>query len=293
MKTIRDAKFVPQWIDLEPQIPEPRIDWIETKHLDLAYGTDPLQRLDLYLPPHSGPLSLVVLVHGGGFALCDKRDWHLYPGFYALREGFALASVNYRLAPAARFPAPVEDLKAAIAFLRERAEEYGLRREDVFLYGTSAGGNLVSLAGLQLAGTRDQVRGVAALCPLLDFEDQWVYLEKAPLDEATRAMMKAAAVQYLGAAPSEAAELARRAGARAWLTPQSPPFYIQHGTLDPAIPVEQARNFARSLQELCGADRVVLDVIEGAAHAGGGPEFLEQEHILPILAFFKGLCTGR
>ena len=50
MKTIRDAQFVPAWIDMTPQVPEPRIDWIEEKYLDLAYGEDPLQRLCLLYP---------------------------------------------------------------------------------------------------------------------------------------------------------------------------------------------------------------------------------------------------
>lgn len=291
MKTIRDAQFVPAWIDMTPQVPEPRIDWIEEKYLDLAYGEDPLQRLDLYLPPHAEkPLPLVVLVHGGGFCLCDKRDWHLYPGFYALREGFALASVNYRLAPAARFPAPVEDLKTALRFLRAQAGRYGLRTQDVFLYWTSAGGNLVTLAGLQNAGTPEAVAGVAALCPLLDFENQWAYVQAMEGEAAVREMFLASAVQYLGAAPSEDAPLARRAGAREYITPKAPPFYLQHGTLDPAVPVEQAREFAAQLRAVCGGGAVTLDLMEGVAHAGGGPEFLEEEHILPILGFFRALC---
>lgn len=293
MKTIRDAHFVPEWIDMAPEVPVPRIDWIAEKHLDLAYGAHPLQTLDLYLPSNAQKLlPLVVLVHGGGFCLCDKRDWHLYPGFYALREGFALASVNYRLAPEARFPAPVDDLKEAVRFLRAHAQQYGLRTDDVFLYGTSAGGNLVTLTGLQNAGTQEAVAGVAALCPLLDFENQWAFMEKLDLDAATLEMLRQSAVQYLGTTPEADAALARRASAREFITPKAPPFYIQHGTLDPAVPVVQSQEFAAQLRA-AGSGNVTLDIMEGVAHAGGGPEFLEEEHIVPILEFFRGLCRGK
>ena len=294
MKTIRDAHFVPEWIDMQPEVPVPRIDWIGEKYLDLAYGPDPLQTLDLYLPPRvdAEPLPLVVLVHGGGFCLCDKRDWHLYPGFYALRQGFALASVNYRLAPAVRFPAPAEDLKTALRFLRENAEGYGLRRGDVFLYGTSAGGNLVTLVGLQNAGTPEAVAGVAALCPLLDFENYWAYVRELDLPAGMLEELKKAAAWYLGTEPEADPALARRAGAAAYLTAKAPPFYVQHGTADPGVPVQQSIEFTRRLREVCGEDAVRLDLLEGVAHAGGGPEFLEEEHIAPILDFFRSLCQG-
>lgn len=291
MKTIRDAHFVPYWIDMEPEVPVPRTDWIQLQYLDLAYGPGALQTLDLYLPESgTGPLPVVVLVHGGGFCACDKRDWHLYPGFYALQKGFALASVNYRLTPEVKFPTPVEDIKAAVRFLRVHAHEYGLCEKELFLYGTSAGGNLVALAGLQNAGMPEAVQGVAALCPILDFEDQWHYLSGLPKDNPMRGMLEAAAVQYLGNTPEQIPELAQRAGAFASITAQAPAFYLQHGTQDLAIPVEQTRNFARALQQTGMKQPVVLDILEGAAHAGGGPEFLEEEHIAPIFDFFLEQC---
>ena len=148
----------------------------------------------------------------------------------------------------------------------------------------------MTLAGLQNAGTPEAVAGVAALCPLLDFENQWAYVQAMEGEAAVREMFLASAVQYLGAAPSEDAPLARRAGAREYITPKAPPFYLQHGTLDPAVPVEQAREFAAQLRAVCGGGAVTLDLMEGVAHAGGGPEFLEEEHILPILGFFRALC---
>lgn len=274
-----------------PEVPVPRTDWIRRQYRDLAYGPEALQRLDLYLPNDAaGALPVVVLVHGGGFCACDKRDWHLYPGFYALQRGFALASVNYRLAPAAKFPTPVEDVKEAVRFLRVHAREYGLSGEKMFLYGTSAGGNLVAVAGLQNAGTPEAVQGVAALCPILDFEDQWRYLNGLPGGDPMRGMLEGAAVQYLGGTPEQMPELARSAGAFGFITAQAPAFYLQHGTQDPAIPVEQTRSFAQALRAAGTRRPVVLNILEGVAHAGGGPDFLEEEHIAPIFDFFLEQC---
>lgn len=293
MKTIRDAKFVPEWMDMEPMIPEPKIDWIEKKYLDIAYGDDPLQKLDLYYPDADNPVPLVVVIHGGGWCCCDKRDWHLYPGFYALEKGFAVASVNYRLSPAVQFPKPLEDVKAAIMYLRDHAGELGIRKEDIFLYGTSAGGNLAALAGLQNAGTEYAVSAVAALCPLIDFENQLKYWEiYSQLAAEYVTVSRSQLADYLGSDAEQDPAVLRAAGTKMHITKDAPPFYIQHGTLDPAVPFIQSCHFAKQLREVCKEEQVVLDILENTGHAGGGPEFLEAEHITPILEFFLKYCSN-
>lgn len=141
MRTVRDAKFVPQWVDLTQEYPAPLFGHITRQYLNLSYGGHPLQAVDLYLPEEGKPpFPMLILVHGGGFSRCDKRDLSVYPGFYALREGFALASVNYRLVPEYRFPCQIHDVKAAIRFLKGHAGEYGLDPRSFFLYGDSVGG---------------------------------------------------------------------------------------------------------------------------------------------------------
>lgn len=154
MRTIRDAKFVPQWVDLTQEHPAPLFGHITRQYLNLSYGGHPLQAVDLYLPEEGKPpFPTLILVHGGGFSRCDKRDLSVYPGFYALREGFALASVNYRLVPECRFPCQIHDVKAAIRFLKGHAGEYGLDPRSFFLYGDSAGGYLVSMVGATQHGS--------------------------------------------------------------------------------------------------------------------------------------------
>ena len=117
-------------------------------HRNLTYCNS--QNLDLYIPRGAvtSPLPVAMYVHGGGMTAGDKAD--LSPVFLdALASaGYAVASVNYRLAPGSRFPAQIEDVKCAIRYLRAKAPRYGLNASEIFAFGTSVGGQLVTLAAL-------------------------------------------------------------------------------------------------------------------------------------------------
>ena len=119
-----------------------------TAHRNLTYCNS--QNLDLYIPRGAvtSPLPVAMYVHGGGMTAGDKAD--LSPVFLdALASaGYAVASVNYRLAPGSRFPAQIEDVKCAIRYLRAKAPRYGLNASEIFAFGTSVGGQLVTLAAL-------------------------------------------------------------------------------------------------------------------------------------------------
>jgi acetyl esterase/lipase len=119
-----------------------------TAHRNLAYCNS--QNLDLYIPRAAvrRPLPIAIYIHGGGMTAGDKSD--LNPVFLdALASaGYAVASVNYRLAPDSRFPAQIEDVKCAIRYLRDKAPGYGLNASEIFAFGTSVGGQLVTLAAL-------------------------------------------------------------------------------------------------------------------------------------------------
>jgi acetyl esterase/lipase len=119
-----------------------------TAHRNLTYCNS--QKLDLYIP-HAAvthPLPIAMYIHGGGMTAGDKSD--LNPVFLdALASaGYAVASVNYRLAPDFRFPVQIEDVKCAIRYLRAKAPKYGLNANEIFAFGTSVGGQLAALAAL-------------------------------------------------------------------------------------------------------------------------------------------------
>ena len=104
--------------------------------------------MDIYLPKAgAGPAPAVLYAHGGSWAYGDKSEVALLaPGLVA--SGYVVASLNYRLAPQYRWPAQIEDVKCAIRFLKAKAGLYNLDPARIGLWGASAGGHLVSLAGL-------------------------------------------------------------------------------------------------------------------------------------------------
>ncbi len=298
---MKTAKLNQEWIDINQSIPVPKIDFINKKYLDIAYGyTSPLQTMDLYIPNEGEkPYPLVINVHGGGFMFCDKRDWHLYPLFYALERGFAVASINYRLSPQCRFPEHIHDVKMSIRFLKAFAEQYDIDKKNVFLWGTSAGGNMVSMVGttwksrlledLSMGYPSElcDVRGIAALCPLINMNTYQREMKALIGMEDDRIRRMAAMFHsYFGFIPGENDPRLDEASADYYSLCDIPPFYLQHGTHDWAVPASQSIAFAEAIQKV-GKKDFVLDLIEGAGHAGGGPEFLERKNIIPIIAFFE------
>ncbi len=117
-----------------------------TVHRDITYVTDghERQKLDLYVPDTGENLPLIIWVHGGAWLGGDKR--HYNPREY-LKSGYAGASINYRLSQHAIFPAQIEDVKAAVRWLRANAETYRLDSDRFAAWGSSAGGHSVAMLG--------------------------------------------------------------------------------------------------------------------------------------------------
>ena len=139
-------------------------------------------RLDLYTPSEApSGLPTLLYLHGGAWAVGDKSDAVAERLMPIVANGFAVASVNYRLIPSVRFPVPVHDVKAAVRWLRANAAEYGLDPDRIAIGGVSAGGHLASLTALtagdaQLEGNVGDHLGVSsavsaavAYCPTSDF----------------------------------------------------------------------------------------------------------------------------
>jgi triacylglycerol lipase len=138
---------------------------------DVAYGSDPLQKLDLYLPEGTATKRPVVLfVHGGGFTRGDKHG-AFYPDnipAWAAKQGMVGVSINYRLAPKDAWPAGAKDLASAIRWVRANAAKYGADPDKIILWGHSAGANHVAdyvahhdLQGPEFSG----VKGAILLSP--------------------------------------------------------------------------------------------------------------------------------
>jgi arylformamidase len=115
---------------------------------DIAYGSDPAQRLDVYRPAKPDPNGLVILmVHGGGWARGDKSNGRVVTNkvVYWVPQGHVFVSMNYRMVPVADPVQQADDVAAALAFVQGRAAAWGMNPARVVLMGHSAGSHLVSL----------------------------------------------------------------------------------------------------------------------------------------------------
>ena len=123
-------------------------------HGNINYNNDTIQKhlLDIYLPAETKEkIPLVIFVHGGGWLVNDKyADIGYMKNTVAeiVSKGFALASIDYRFATQAIFPAQIQDCNRAVSFLVDNADTYGFDKDRIALMGFSAGGHLASLMGL-------------------------------------------------------------------------------------------------------------------------------------------------
>lgn len=132
------------------------INSLKNKHLDISYAPiSEAQKLDIYLPDEKKEkYPVIIFIHGGAWMSGDKRENFSLPILRGLKEGYAVISINYRLSGEATFPAAIEDVKAAIRFIRANANKYNLDVEQITLFGRSSGANLATLAGVTSGTTK-------------------------------------------------------------------------------------------------------------------------------------------
>ena len=225
-----------------------------------------------------------------------------------LKSRYAVASVNYRLSREALFPAAINDVKAAIRFLRANAKKYNLNPGKFAVWGGSAGGNLSALAAVSggVNELYDPTLGNAAVSDKVQAAVDWfgpIYFSTMDAEFAalgTSGQMGAtnainsAESKYLGklVGTQEAQPLVETASPLTYISKDAPPMYIQHGTKDRNIPITQSINFSKKLAEVIGKEKVTFEAIEGAGH--GGPQFNSPENAAKIIEFLnKTLKPGQ
>jgi acetyl esterase/lipase len=250
---------------------------------DLPYVEDghERQKLDLYLPEKvDGLLPVVVWVHGGGWQNGTKDRC---PALPLVKQGFAVASINYRLSQHAKFPAQIEDCKAAIRWLRANANKYRLDSNHIGAWGASAGGHLVALLGTtgdaKEFNTRgpnaDQSSKVQAVCDWFGPTDFLRMVSPTSKPDNPVALL-------LGGPVHENKEKAAQASPVTYVAKGDPPFLIMHGDQDKTVPLAQSEEIAEALKK-AGVE-VTLRVLNGAGH--GGPAFSGPESQKLIEEFF-------
>jgi alpha-L-fucosidase 2 len=238
-------------------------------------------KLDAYVPEGAGPFAAVILVHGGGWTAGDKSGGPKKALIAPMQEpleraGFAWFSINYRLAPKHRYPACIEDVEAAIRWVKAHAAEYRLDPKRIAISGESAGGHLVALAAVRAdASTR-----LAAVVPFYGVFDLPGRLKAdEPLPANYVALFGRETVDdALTAVMREASPLLH-------VKSGLPPFLLVHGTADTRVPIEQS--FAMQARLKAAGVPCDLITIKDGVHGMAGWDKVAPDYRERVVAWLQ------
>ncbi|EDY16383.1 Alpha/beta hydrolase fold-3 domain protein [Chthoniobacter flavus Ellin428] len=230
-----------------------------------------------------GPFPAVVCIHGGGFR-AGKREGYDKLCVTLAQKGYVAITVTYRLAPAFKFPAAVQDCKASVRWLRANAAKYHVDPKRIGVTGGSAGGHLAQFLGNTNgvkefegdSGNLDQSSDVACVVNFYGPSDFTKSYGKS-VDAAEVLPL------WLGGNLETALKEHIRASPLNWVTPDAVPTLICHGTEDKYVNYEQAGWMVDRLKS-CGVE-VELLTLQGAGHGFKGADADKAQEAL--LDFFN------
>jgi len=242
-----------------------------TVYRDLHYGQEhERQALDLYLPPGQGPWPLIVWVHGGAFRAGSKEG--PLP-MACLLQGFAIASIGYRLSQHALWPAQIVDCKAAVRWLRAHADEYALDSTRLAAWGCSAGGHLSAMLGLSAHVSKwergDNLACSSSVQAVVDWfgPTDFLQMDAHRLPEGMVHNLADSPESELVGGPIQAhPDRVAAANPITYVRPDAPPFLIIHGDRDPLVPHHQSVLLAAALKS--AGVPVQLYTVPGGGHGG-------------------------
>jgi acetyl esterase/lipase len=287
--TIEDDALIP--------VPPADVSHISRKWLDLPYANlSPAQMLDIYLPDEGdGSFPVVLYIHGGAFALGDKRNIEVLPYLTGLARGYAVVSVNYRMSGEAIFPAGLQDVKTAIRWVRANSTKYHFDGNRIAAWGSSSGGNFSAMIGLTAnvtefddhgLGNQEYPCNVQAAVDWFgptDFLKMDEQLEENGFGPSAHSEADSPESRYLGAKLADAPLKVEIANPMTYIHKHMPPLLIQHGRLDTVVPIQQSMMFAEKLERFVSQDRFEFDILEGAGHSD--PLFVTEENLERVFSF--------
>jgi len=201
--------------------------------LNISYGSDPLQKMDIYLPGgrNTTTTKVMVLIHGGGWTEGDKADFTSYVStIQTLLPGYAIFNINYRLAAnnSNLFPTQENDVKAAIDLIYSKRNDYKISGKFVLL-GASAGGHLALLQGYKYT-TPVKVKAVVS------------FFGPTDLNALFNSNIIAAAIMagVVGGTPTTHASMYQQSSPATFVNASTPPTILLQGGIDPLVPPAQA-----------------------------------------------------
>jgi len=250
----------------------------------LIPGFGPLL-MDLVVPNEATAVPVIVYIHGGGFTTGShraNRD-HLLPTLieHSTARGIAVASVQYRLSGEATFPAPLHDIKAAVRWTRDHAEEYGLDGHRIAVFGESAGGYfaamLATTAGIEDLDGANRSLTSSAVTAAVSWYGPTHLPSQPPLGPPHLGTDPSSSPEsrFLGSTVSTVLELAEWASPVTHVSCSSAPILLVHGTADRGVPIAQSERLHAAYAAV-QADSEVIRVPD----SGHGFEPLEARNAL-------------
>jgi|SRR5271163_3207043 len=236
----------------------------------VSYGDAEAQLLDVWRLPElpATPAPVMIFVPGGAWLHGSRKHQGHALMAHLAAQGWVCLAIDYRVSPRHRWPRHVMDVKAAVAWARAHADQFGGDRQFVAIAGASAGGHLAALTALTpgdphfdagLTGRADtRVDAAVSLYGRYDWEDRSTPERERFVGFVEHLIVKQSYRRHR--------DLYRAASPIARINNQAPPFFVVHGAADTIIPVTQARAFAERLRTHSHAPVAYLEV-PGAHHA--------------------------
>lgn len=253
-------------------------------------------KLDLYLPENiEKPVPLVIWIHGGSWSYGSKD----YPmdALTLLSRGYAIASISYRFSQQAKFPAQINDVKGAVRFLRANAEKFKIDPNRFGVWGASAGGHLAALLGTTngirfytIGNTTFDLEGDVGGNTVFSSQVQAVVDWYGPTNFTTimnypsgvdRRSADNSQARLIGGRLTDSVDKAVLASPITYVSPDDPPFLIQHGKKDNTIPYQQSLEMDSALKK--NGVTSILILLEKTNHGGG---LFEQDTTLARVGLF-------
>ena len=255
---------------------------------DIVFGKggDTELKLDLAVPQDGdGPFPAIVCIHHGGWIRGERQQMRGTLEALA-RSGFVAISPDYRLAPRHRFPAQIEDCKAAVRWLRAHAERYRVESSRIGAFGVSAGGHLACLLGVTTkedglegdGGNAEQSSAVQAVVCFFGPTD----LTRPVWNKELREKQLE---PFLGGTADEKADVYRRASPITYAGKNSPPFLFVHGSADTIVPIQQSEDMVDKLRRAGASAQLLRVADEGHGLNRDSPS--TRKSIANMMVFFE------
>lgn len=274
------------------------VSFVKRSFPDVSYGESQANTYDLFLPDEGeGAFPLIIHIHGGGFGLGDKRDGHVKKLLDCIKNGYAFASINYRLSKEALFPAAVLDCRQALRHIKENATKYHIDANRIGVIGGSAGGNLSAILAMNIPNNEFyKEKTNQTFTPFVKCAIDWFGpTDFAQMDNQAKSNGisfcdhnegYSAESSYLGAPIMTVdSDIVRKANPIRYINDKMCPILVQHGRVDKLVPFEQSVIFVDAIIKKLGKERVSFVPLDKADHED--PLYESDENMNIVWKFFE------